>query len=78
MSVLYDSNDNVLGFYKDLKDYLVGILRDDTDNGDWEDAGEVAELLMDLERWEGSTRLLVMSENNGMGNTIREYKGEDE
>lgn len=77
MSVLYDNNDNVLGFYPDLKNYLVGILRDDTDNGDWEDAGEVADLLMELERWEDSTKLLVLSENNGMGNTIREYRSEE-
>lgn len=76
MSVLYDSNDNILGFYKDLKEYLADQLHEVAGRADWEGAREVTELLMDLERWQSSTRLLVLSENNGMGNTIREYRNE--
>lgn len=56
--VIINNDDNVLGYYKDLKE------------DEFEAAGGMIEELIELEQYKEETKLLIMSENNGMGFTI--------
>ena len=60
--------------YKDLRvaDLLI-VLEDDN----WEEAKDLADLLLDLNEWADNENLLVLSNNNGMGYTIKEYEKGD-
>ena len=77
-NIIYDSNNNThIGFQKDLVKYIAGCLNDYASRGEWESVKDMAELLLDLNGWADNGNLLVLSDNNGMGYTIREYeKGE--
>lgn len=77
-NIIYDSNNNThIGFHKDLVAYVVECLDDYKKDDDWEQVGDMAEILLDLNGWADNENLLVLSNNNGMGYTIREYeKGE--
>lgn len=78
MSVIYDyNNDSVLGFYSDLKGHLTDQLYEGAGREDWGEVSRMAGLLENLVEWQGSTKLLVLSDNNGMGDTIKEYRGEE-
>jgi hypothetical protein len=72
---IYDDNTNdTIGFYKDIKAGLKKQAEEYLKDDNWEEAKDIADLLLDLEGWADNERLLVLSDNNGMGYTIREYK----
>lgn len=74
---IYDSNNNdTIGFYKDIRAGLKKQAEEFIKSDDFEMAQEIANLLLDLEAYTDNERLLVLSDNNGMGYTINEYKGE--
>lgn len=74
-NIIYDSNNNThIGFQKDLVAYIVKCLNDYAKREEWENVGDMAELLLDLNRWADNGNLLVLSDGNGMGYTIKEYK----
>ena len=77
-NIIYDSNNNThIGFQKDLVAYLKTCLDDYKKDDDWEQVKDIADLLLDFNGWADNENLLVLSDNNGMGYTIREYeKGE--
>ena len=74
---IFDDRDNsTIGFYKDIKAGLKKQAEEYLEDDNWEEAKDISDLLLDLEGWADNERLLVLSDNNGMGYTIREYKGE--
>lgn len=77
-NIIYDSNNNThIGFQKDLVEYLKTCLDDYRKSDDWEQVKDIADLLLDFNGWADNENLLVLSDNNGMGYTIKEYeKGE--
>lgn len=73
-NIIYDSNNNThIGFQKDLVAYLKTCLDDYKKDDDWEQVKDIADLLLDFNGWQDNENLLVLSNNNGMGYTIREY-----
>lgn len=79
MGIAYDTRSSeMLGFYADIKKELVDEIEWRTSREEWEELADVAELLGVLEMWSENEELLAISENNGMGWTIREYKKEAE
>lgn len=77
-NVIYnDSNNNTIGYYKDLKAELKKIIEDYIKEDNWEEVKDMADLLLDLNAWADNENLLVLSDNNGMGYSIKEYKKGD-
>lgn len=75
---IYNSNDNItIGYYQDLKAGLKKIVEDYIKDDNWEEAKDMADLLLDLNEWADNGNLLVLSDNNGMGYTIKEYEKGD-
>ncbi len=74
-NVIYnDNNNNTIGYYKDLKAELKKIIEDYIKEDNWEEVKDMADLLLDLNGWADNENLLVLSDKNGMGYTIREYE----
>lgn len=71
-----DRNNNSIGFYSDLRTGLVKQVGEFMESKDYEMASDLCDLLLDLETYSEYEGLLVMSDNNGMGYTIRKYEGE--
>lgn len=72
---IYNSNDNsTVGYCEDLKAGLKKIIENYIKEDNWEEAKELADVLLDLNGWADNGNLLVLSDNNGMGYTIKEYK----
>lgn len=75
---IYDSNNNnIIGFYKDIKAGLKKQIEEYISDDNWEEAKDLADLLLDLNEWADNGNLLVLSDNNGMGYTIKEYEKGD-
>ena len=68
---------DIVGYYKDLQDYLKEQAQEFLKDTNWEEAKDLCDLLLDLNAWADNNNLLVISNNNGMGYTIKEYKGEN-
>ena len=76
-NVIMNSMDDLIGYHKDIVAYITACLEDYVKDEDWEQVKDMADLLLDLNGWYENENLLVLSENNGMGYTIREYKKGD-
>lgn len=75
---IYNSNDNsTIGYYKDLKAGLKKVIEDYIKEDNWEEAKDMADLLLDFNAWADNENLLVLSNNNGMGYSIKEYEKGD-
>lgn len=76
-NVIYNpETDDVIGYYRDLQAMLTEDAVKALKDRERERLEDLLELMNDLDDWKESPNLLVMSENNGMGYTIKEYKGE--
>lgn len=73
-TIFNDNNNDTIGFYKDLKAGLEEQAKDFIDGKEYEMAGSILIILIDLEEFKDSKSLLVLSDGNGMGYTIREYE----
>lgn len=77
-NIIYNSNDNTqIGYQKDLMAYLKTCLNEYAEQDEWENVEDIAELLDELGKWSDNGNLLVLSDNNGMGYTIKEYEKGD-
>lgn len=73
-NIIYNSYNNThIGYQKDLVAYIKTCLDDYKKQDDWEQVKDMADLLLDLNAWADNGNLLVLSDNNGMGWSIREY-----
>lgn len=75
--IFNDATNNNIGFYKDMKRMLQGQAEEFIRSENWEMAKEVADILLDLNAYADNESLLVLSDNNGMGYTIKEYEKGD-
>lgn len=77
-NIIYNANNNnTIGYYKDLKAELKKIIEDYIKEDNWEEAKDMVDLLLDLNERTDNGNLLVLSDNNGMGYTIKEYEKGD-
>lgn len=75
--IFNDDNNNTIGYYKDLKAGVIKIIEDYIKEDNWEEAKDMVDILGELYGWRENTNLLVLSDNNGMGYTIKEYEKGD-
>lgn len=74
-NVIYnDENNTTIGYQKDLVAYVKSCLDDYEKANDWEQVKDMADLLLDFNEWADNENLLVLSDANGMGYVISEYK----
>lgn len=74
-NIIYNSYNNThIGYQKDLVAYIKTCLDDYKKQDDWEEVKDMADLLLDLNGWADNENLLVLSMNNGMGFTCRQYQ----
>ena len=77
-NIIYNSYNNThIGYQKDLVAYLKTCLDDYKKQEAWESVKDIAELLLDFNAWADNESLLVLSNNNGMGYSIKEYEKGD-
>lgn len=77
-NIIYNSYNNThIGYQKDLVAYIETCLDDYKKHEDWEQVKDMADLLLDFNAWADNESLLVLSNNNGMGHTIKEYEKGD-
>lgn len=67
-------DDLIYGFYSDLVSYLKKNIEIYVEQNNWEEIKEVSDLLLDLNGWSDYEDILVITNYNGMGYTIREYE----
>ena len=73
--VIINNDDNVLGYYKDLKEFLKDGVKQFIKD-EFEAAAGMLEELIELEEYKEESKLLILSENNGMGFSVRVFKNE--
>lgn len=77
-NIIYNSYNNTnIGYQKDLVAYVKTCLEDYIKEDSWEEVKDMADLLLDFNAWADNESLLVLSNNNGMGWTIKEYEKGD-
>lgn len=77
-NIIYNSYNNThIGYQKDLVAYLKTCLEDYVKQEAWESVKDIADLLLDFNEWADNSSLLVLSDNNGMGYSIKEYEKGD-
>lgn len=76
-NLINDGNDDMIGFYPDIKKYYNRIIKEYVDDGDLESAGDMMAELKDVDEYKNYTGLLILSENNGMGFTCKKYTGKE-
>lgn len=72
-NVILTDAEELIGFISDIRDYYRKTINDYVATGNWEMVSELADLMLDLNGWADNPNLLIISENNGMGYTIKEY-----
>ena len=68
-----ESDNAIIGYASDIAKELKDLIADYTNNNQWEEVQDMAELLLDLQAHADSTSLLIVSDHNGMGYSIDEY-----
>ena len=76
-NLILSKNDETIGYYEDLVKEFKKEAKEFIDENGYEQVEMLTELLQDLEQYKNEYGLLVVSDNNGMGTTIRQYKGEE-
>lgn len=77
-NIIYNSYNNThIGYQKDLVEYIKACLEDYKKQEEWENVKDMADLLLDFVAWADNWNLLVLSDNNGMGYSIKEYEKGD-
>ena len=77
-NIIYNSYNNThIGYQKDLVAYIKTCLDDYKKQEAWESVKDIADLLLDFNEWADNGNLLVLSDNNGMGYSIKEYEKGD-
>ena len=75
-NIIYNDKDEAIGYYSDLVKLYKGMIKERVDANDYDEAQSLMEQLKEIDEWTDNDGLLILSENNGMGFTCRQYKGE--
>lgn len=73
-NVIYNNNDETIGYYNDLYAMFYSIINDALKSRDIDTAKEQLEYLEEMSEWANYDDLLILSMNNGMGFTAKPYK----
>ena len=73
-NVIENDAGELFGFYSDILEYLKSELVDSINAGHYEIMGQYSEIFEELTKLENYGGIIKISDNNGMGYTIREYK----
>lgn len=71
-NIITMNNDDLIGYYDDLKIEFADNLKIALDNNDGENLVEWSEYFVELSKYKDSHKLLRVSNNNGMGFTVSE------
>lgn len=77
-NVIYNNNDETIGYYNDLYAMFYSIINDALKSRDIDTAKEQLEYLEEMSEWANYDDLLILSMNNGMGFTAKPYKKKGE
>lgn len=76
-NIIFDSNtDDTIGFYSDLVRLYKSLIKDKIDLNEYEEAKDLTDELAEIDEFNDYDGLLVLSQNNGMGFTVKPYKPE--
>lgn len=76
-NIIFDSNtDDTIGFYSDLVRLYKSLIKDKIDLNEYEEAKDLTDELAEIDEFNDYDGLLVLSQNNGMGFTVKLYKPE--
>lgn len=73
-NVIYNNDDETIGYYNDLYAMFYSIIDDALKSRDIDTAKEQLEYLEEMSEWANYDDLLILSMNNGMGFTAKPYK----
>ena len=73
-NTIYNDMDETIGYYKDIVALYKDLIKSATEDNNTEEVKDLAEQLEEINEFKECEGLLVLSENNGMGFTCREYK----
>lgn len=75
-NIIFDGNTSeTIGFYSDLVKLYKAMIKDKIDLNEYEEAKGLIDELSEIDNWTDYDGLLVLSQNNGMGFTCKQYKG---
>ena len=69
-----EKDGDLFGFVGDLRKYIEELVKMSLDNFDYENVEDLVAVLKDLKELEDEDKMLVISENNGMGISVRVYE----
>lgn len=73
-NTITNDNGDTIGFYQDLKVLLISEIEEELKHDNYAVLGDDRrELLEELDHYKESEELLIISENNGMGYTVKTY-----
>lgn len=76
-NTIYDSNrETFIGFKGDLTSGYKKLIKQELDDGELENARDHIDELIEIVEFKDDGKLLELSGNNGMGFSVRVYKGE--
>lgn len=73
-NTIYNDMDETIGYYSDIARGYKKLIKEAVDRDEFEEAKDLMEQLDEINQWTDNDGLLVLSMNNGMGFTCRQYK----
>lgn len=78
-NIIFDNNkEETIGFYSDLVRLYKSLIKEKIDLNEYEEAKDLTDELTEIDNFTDYDGLLVLSNNNGMGFTIKKYTEEKE
>lgn len=73
-NTIYNDMDETIGYYSDIANGYKKLIKEAVDGDEFEEANDLMEQLDEINEWKDYDGLLVLSMNNGMGFTCKQYK----
>lgn len=73
-NTILNDMDETIGYYSDLVSGYKKLVKEAVQDEDFEQAKDLMEQLEEINNWTDNDGLLVLSMNNGMGFTCRQYQ----
>lgn len=73
-NTILNDMDETIGYYSDIVSGYKKLIKEAVQDEDFEQAKDLMEQLEEINNWTDNDGLLVLSMNNGMGFTCRQYQ----
>lgn len=73
-NIIYNDMDEAIGYYSDIVKVYKRMIKEATDKNDYDEARELLNQLEEIDKFTDCDGLLVLSDNNGMGFTCKQYQ----